>query len=241
MPSVKRLFVKEQNAGFPKKKFVFIPNGVDTKKFQGDYSRNDLGRITHLDLRDKKVILTLGRLAKRKGVVWFIENIVPRLDEKVVYLIAGDGEDKEKILQTIQEKKLKDRVKLYTRLNDEERKILYNTADLFVQPNIKTEGDMEGFGLVVLEAAAGGRVVVASELEGLKDAIQNGQNGFLVESGNQERWLKKIEAILADDSFRQIFGQRAQEYVEKNYHWEKIAQRYAEVLQEPVQLSQSEE
>ncbi len=220
--------------GLNEKQFVFIPNGIDPQKFQGDYSRNDLSRITHLDLQNKKIILTLGRLAKRKGVSWFIENIVPNLDKNIIYIIAGDGEDKTKILKTIKKNNLQKKVKLFTQLNDEERKILYNTVDLFVQPNITVEGDMEGFGLVVLEATAGGRVVVASALEGLKDAIQDGKNGFLVESANQEKWLKKIEIILADDSFREIFGQRAQKYVTENYHWKKIAQQYKEALEKTV-------
>ncbi len=216
--------------GIPEEKFIFIPNGVVTEKFQGDYSRNDLNRITNLNLSGKKIILTLGRLAKRKGVVWFIENVMPDLDNDVIYLIAGDGQEKEKIKEVIKKNDLQDKVKLFTQFNDEERKILYNTADLFVQPNIQVTGDMEGFGLVVLEAGSAQRVVIASEIEGLQDAIQNGKNGFLVESANKERWIKKIEAILKDDSFREIFGQRASEYVNKNYHWKEISQKYLSAL-----------
>ena len=69
-------------------------------------------------------------------------------------------------------------------VTDETRDILFNTCDVFVQPNIKVAGDMEGFGISVIEAASCEIPVIASNIEGLKDAIKDGQNGFLVESGN---------------------------------------------------------
>lgn len=227
-------------SGISKEKFVFVPNGVDTEKlFYPKYTRKDLEKITGLDLKDKKVILTLGRLSKRKGVAWFVKKVMPKLEENVIYLIAGEGTDKENIKNAVYENNLTERVKLYGKITEEERKILYNTIDLFVQPNIKIEGDMEGFGLVVLEAASCQRTVLASKMEGLCDAIKDGKNGFLTESGNAQKYIKKIEAILENEYFRSAFGRRAREYVIENYSWKKISKSYVEEIEKIIKLKKN--
>lgn len=222
--------------GIPEEKFVFVPNGVDTEKFlgTGDYSRRDLEKTINMNLSEKKVILTLGRLAKRKGVAWFVENVMPKLPENFIYVVSGDGPDKNNIKEAIKKTKQFDRVKLFGPATDPEKFLLYNTVDLFVQPNIKVDGDMEGFGLVVLEAAVCRRVVVASEIEGLKDAITNGKNGFLVESGNAEKYALKIQAILENDDVRKVFGERARDFVKENFTWETIAKKYLREIKKTI-------
>src|SRR5690625_7613993 len=70
------------------------------------------------------------------------------------------------------------------RLSEVDLSRLYRGADLFVMPNIPVEGDMEGFGVVMLEAGLSGLPVVASSLEGILDVVEEGNNGHLIESGN---------------------------------------------------------
>jgi len=64
----------------------------------------------------------------------------------------------------------------------------------------------------------------------LKDAIQNGQNGFSIETEDTQGYVKKINELLADDAYRKEFGQRASRYVAENFAWDKIAKRYLEVI-----------
>lgn len=217
--------------GIPENKIVFIPNGIDTEKFIGNSDRLKIERITGELLESKKLILTSGRLAKRKGVAWFIRNVIPKLPNNVIYIVAGNGPDKENIRNAISEKSnLKNKVKLLGYVTDETRNILFNTCDLFIQPNIKVPGDMEGFGLSVIEAASCKIPVIASNLEGLKDAIKDGQNGFLVEPENSSAWASKINELLLDNDFRKEFGGKAREYVISNYHWKIIAEKYLEEI-----------
>lgn len=216
--------------GISEDKFVFIPNGVDRKKCCGDYNREDLQNILKENIGDKKIILTSGRLVKRKGVAWFICNVLSKLPENFHYVIAGDGPDRENISKAIAEKNLSNRVDILGYVTDKTRNTLFNTADIFVQPNIKVEGDMEGFGISVIEAGACGRVVLASNIEGLKDAIKDGENGFLVPYGDAEFWAEKIKEVLSDDNFRKEFGEKAQKFVEENYSWEKISQKYLDEI-----------
>lgn len=216
--------------GIPKEKVVFIPNGVDPEKLLENYSREDLEKIIGEKTENKKFILTSGRLAKRKGVAWFIINVMPKLPENVIYIVAGDGPDKENIENAIKENNFQNKVKLLKYVSDKTRNILLHTCDIFVQPNIKVPGDMEGFGISVLEAVASKIPVIASSLEGLKDAILEGRNGFLVESENTEMWVKKVNELLSDDNFRQEFGEKARRFVVDNFRWEKIAGKYMEEI-----------
>jgi phosphatidylinositol alpha-1,6-mannosyltransferase len=213
--------------GIAENKIVFIPNGVDTEKHLISANRSDLEKIVTHSLENKKTILTSGRLARRKGVAWFIKNVMPKLSEDFLYIIAGDGPDKENIKIAIEENNLKNRVMMLGYVPDSVRNILFNSVDLFIQPNIKIPGDMEGFGISVIEAGACQLPVLASNIEGLKDAIKEGHNGFLVESENAESFVEKINKLFSQGNPRELFGQVVRNYVVENYSWEKIAKLYS--------------
>ncbi len=227
---------KEKN--IPENRLVFIPNGIDTNKFLGEHSQEELERIIGEKLNGRKTILTTGRLAVHKGVDWFCENVMPKMGDNVIYIIAGDGEKKDEIRKIIERNNLKSKVKLLGYVSDNDRDILYNTADVYVKPNIKIEGTMEGFGIVAIEAASCKIPVIASNLEGLKDAIKDGQNGFLVEPYSTEGYVKKINELLADENFRKNFGEKAREYVVENFTWEKISKRYLEEIEKTIKKYQ---
>ena len=215
--------------GIPATKFVFIPNGVSVPDPLPAYSRKDLESFIGRDIPGG-VLLTLGRLVKRKGVAWFITEVVSRLDDNIVYLIAGEGREKSNIEAAIRVNGLQDRVICLGRVTEREKSLLFSTADIFVQPNITVADDMEGFGLVVLEAASYGMAVIATNLEGLKDAIENGQNGFLVDEADVDGYLTMIRSLLASHGHLRDFGMQARNYVAKYNAWPRIAREYLEVL-----------
>jgi len=215
--------------GIPESKFVFIPNGVTPVATDEKYTHNELEALIEKKVNGP-ILLTLGRLVKRKGITWFIDNVINKMDKNFIYIVAGAGKEESNILSAIQNNNLQDRVFFIGEVSDREKQLLFSTADLFIQPNIKVPGDMEGFGLVVLEAAACGCVVIASRLEGLTDSIRHGQNGYLVTPGNAEEYKEKIEAVLDNPQESDAFGQRARVYVENNYTWSLIARKYLDVL-----------
>ncbi len=223
-----------QQKGLPTEKITFIPNGVDLEKFATPHSRKELEDIMKENLDGKFVLLTSGRLAKRKGVAWFIANVMPKLPENIMYVVAGDGPDKKNILKVVLDNNLEGRVKLLGYVSDEVRNALFATCDLFIQPNIKVEGDMEGFGISVIEAATSKIPVIASKLEGLKDAIIENQDGFLVEPYSVEGYVNKIMELLSKEGFRKEFGERARKFVADNYSWENIAKKYLEEIRTVV-------
>lgn len=219
--------------GIPRSKFYFVPNGVSLKKALPDYSRKDLEKLLGREIKGG-VLLTLGRLVKRKGVAWFIEEVIPALKKDLVYIVAGEGKEKKSIIALIHKYNLQNRVLILGSVTGKQKELLYCTADLFIQPNIEVEGDIEGFGLTVLEAASYGLPVIASELEGLRDAINSGENGILIESGDNSRFREEIEELLENDEKRKQLGINAKKYVEKNFSWESISRKYLGVLEEVV-------
>ncbi len=215
----------------PEANIMVIPNGIDIEALQGNYTRTDLEQLLGENLAGKYVLLTAGRLVKRKGAVWFIREVLPQLPPTVLYVLAGAGPEEENIRAAIQETSATSRVKMLGRISDEDRNLLLNTADIFIQPNISVPGDMEGFGIAVIEAAACGRPVVASELEGLKDAIINNENGLLVESENSMVFNQVITALLTDDQRRDELAKRARVYTKEHFHWEVVSKQYAKALE----------
>lgn len=216
--------------GIPLANLITIKNGVSDI-----YYMNELNIQTNIPesikkfVGNKKVLLTSGRLVRRKGVAWFTGNVMPeiiKLFPDVVYLISGDGVDRKKIQQTIKEQKLEKKVKLLGFTEPDVLKSLYNICDVFVMPNIKVQGDQEGFGVVAIEAASCATPVVASNIEGISDAIHNGKNGVLVSSLGTNEYIKVIEKFLSDDSYAKQFGRRAREYTLKTFSWEEIAKQY---------------
>lgn len=223
--------------GIKREQCVFIPNGINPQEFGEFHEREEVSKILGIDVANKKIIFRLARFVPHKGTSWFIENVMPKLPESVIFVAAGgrvgkraagDKDDFEVCEQIVKEKNLSGRIWLIPNIPEPQKKIFLNTADIVVSPNVKMSGTMEGFGINAIEASACGRVVVASSLEGLKDAIKDGENGFLLEPGNSEMWEKKISELLSNDDFRKEFGEKAKKYTVENFSWEKIAKRYLE-------------
>jgi len=223
--------------GVDKKKSVVVTLGTHDDYGTIRPDRELLGEHLGMDLSKKKLLLTTGRLVKRKGVAWFVENVMPELvrrDKAVLYLVAGKGGQQEAIEDAITRSGMKDHVKLVGRVSDEDRTLLYTSCDVFVMPNIVVPGDMEGFGIVVHEAATAGLPVVASALEGILDALKDGKNGILVDTGDSEAFVKEIEKLLSNDKKRKEFGIKSREYTLKTYSWKNIASQYVKVYKKLV-------
>lgn len=221
--------------GIPHDRFVFVPNGIDAEAHSHpEFGRKDLETILGESVSGINVLLTSGRLARRKGVAWFIRNVLPVLPENTIYVVAGDGADRDNIQNAVKETGLFARVKILGYVNNRTRDILMNTADIFVQPNIAVPNDMEGFGISVIEAASSGIPVVASRLEGLKDAISDAVTGFLVEPGNAAEWKVVVEQLLSHPEKRRAFGERAKISVAARFDWSIIVQSYIRIIRETV-------
>lgn len=195
--------------------------------------RELLGKFAHAAglYGKKRVVLSVGRLVERKGVAWFVEHVLPRLPEDVLYVVIGEGRQRSAINVAANFSCVASRVRMIGEVSDDMLAAAYRSADVMVMPNIAVRGDMEGFGLVALEAAAAGLPVVASRIEGITDAIQHGRNGILVEAGDVEEYSRALMRLLAMPG-RDLasLGETYARYTLDNYSWISTAERYVEIM-----------
>lgn len=185
-------------------KIELITNGIDLDRFQprpGDPTLRE-----RYGLRDKRILLTVGRLSARKGMDRVIEALPAVLSRHpdVHYLIVGEGAYRAHLARLAAELGLADHVTFAGSVSDRALLEHYAIADVFVMPHRQlASGDTEGFGVVFLEANACGVPVVAGMAGGAADAVQNDVNGLTVDGEDVRAIAQAIVRILADPALRE--------------------------------------
>ena len=220
--------------GLPRNKIEVVPNAVDLHRFEGVAESRDGAGIPIAGAPaladDAFLIVTVGRQVRRKGFEWFIENVIPKLPARVVFWLAGDGPERDNIEAAVQRSGLQHRARCLGRISEEELIELYRRAQLFIMPNIVVPGDMEGFGIVMLEAGACGLPTLAADLEGIRDVVKEGVNGWFAPSGDTDAFVGRIMTLLDDPEALRSASQRTAEYVARTFRWDRTAQRYLDAL-----------
>jgi len=174
-------------------KVKVLPNAVSDRFQPGPKS---LQLQERYGTRNKKVLLTVGRLEKEekyKGQDRVI-GLLPRLAEQysnIVYMIVGDGNDRSRLEAMVDERGISSSVIFVGAVSDEELPDIYRLADVFVMPSTH-----EGFGFVFLEAAASGLPVLGGNRDGSVDALRAGRDGLLVDPDNPEELLNGMKQLL---------------------------------------------
>ena len=210
--------------GIPRKKCVFIPNGINFENIKkSTLKKAQIEKKFNLKLAQKKILFTVGRLVKRKGHEWFIREVMPKLGNEFIYVFGGEGPEKDNILKTIKEIRLKGRVFMLGKISDDEKNWFFDNAYYFIMPNIHVDGDAEGFGIVAIEAAAHGLPVIASDVDGLRDAVIDQKTGFIIPQKNSIKSISLIENINLDK-------QTLLQTIRKQFNGELILSNYIKIL-----------
>ncbi|WP_245683874.1 glycosyltransferase family 4 protein [Rhodohalobacter halophilus] len=211
---------------------VALPNGFDMsvlKKLpEKEEARKILEEEFNVDLSDKKLLLTVGRQVKRKGHQWFIDEVFHKIDKNTIYLIIGDGPENQNIQKARERSSEKERIIIAGKQPESILNAAYAGSDLFIMPNIPVEGDMEGFGIVLLEANRAGVPAITADLEGMKDVIEPGVNGYRVPHSDAESFSKKVNDVLKNNL--QELSISAEKYVRENFNWDTVVNRYISFL-----------
>jgi phosphatidylinositol alpha-1,6-mannosyltransferase len=220
---------------------VIVHPGLDFSEFE---RRSDQARLKQrYGLTGRRVLLSVGRLAKRKGIPEFVTHALPDIVAvypDIVFLVVGDNptqslthkEDvKTQIEAAMENQDLEKHVRLLGRVDRDMLIDLYHACDVFVLPAIDVSGDMEGFGIVLIEAGAAGKPVVSTKLGGITDAVVDGKSGILVEAGQWEEISDAVLTFLEDESLRQEMGRFGRERVKTELDWSIVAGRYLEHLE----------
>jgi len=210
-----------------------IEHGVPAERINVIGIGVDVPAVANSVPRDMNCVLFVGRLVRRKGLEWFVRDVMPGLVSRFSRLkivVLGDGPERSRIAIAAAMAGIEDRIVWLGSQSDDVKMHWMARAAVCVMPNIAVPNDMEGFGIVALEAAAAGCPVVASDIEGLQDAVSDGESGALVPPGDVRAWLAAIDALLADAVVNRRAGERAQAHVRAHRAWGPIIDAYDRVL-----------
>jgi len=227
--------------GMSPEKGVALPNGFDMSDFKDvpdkAEGRKKIEEAFSVDLSEKSLLLTVGRQVKRKGHEWFITEVLPKIKSEVVYLVIGAGPEHDRLKEIVSTSNLQEKVLMVGKQPDEVLKDAYAGADIFIMPNIPIPGDMEGFGIVLLEANLAGTPAVAADLEGIKDVIENGKNGFKIAVRDAENFSGHIDSLI--ENGLEEMSTSSKKFVLENFTWNKVAQQYISYLKEIVETKKT--
>lgn len=215
--------------GVPAHKTIVIPNGANDY-FAGlsrEESRSRLGAALGMELGDEFLILSVGRLVERKGFHWFVERVMPEVLRKrpnARYFVVGGGPLADRMRRLTSQRGLEDHVFVFSEVDNRLLGLFYNSADVFVAPNITVAGDMEGFGIVLLEAGSCDLPVVGSDIEGISEVLSG--FGHRVPEGDTVGFA---DAVLGGTRSR-----RTRDYVIENYSWPRVAEKHFDIIAREV-------
>ncbi len=219
----------QKHYGIDTNKIRIVPNGVDTEKFK---PTNDLTSAKHqFSLGDEPCVLFVGSLIPRKGLPLLINAAkkIVKQQANTKFLIVGDGPLKNFLIDSLKCANLLGNFVFLNKLSEDSLVALYNSVDAFALPSIQ-----EGQGIVLLEAQACGKPVVAFDIGGVNEAVKNGETGLLVELGNTEAFAEALLKLLTDRALKNEMGRAGRKFIMENYTWDLCAQRMLKIYKEAL-------
>ncbi len=181
-------------------------------------------------LNDKRVILTIGRLVERKGQDKLIEAL-PAIRQKVpnaVYVIVGDGPDQGRLSTLAKEQGCA--IVFTGAVSEEQRNAWFSLCEVFAMPSRPLAGDIEGFGMVYLEAAAFAKPVVAGNSGGVTEAVEDGVTGLCVDGSSATEIAAAVAKLLKEPTFAKHLGEEGKRRIETKWNWEEMLNRFRQTL-----------
>lgn len=180
--------------------------------------------IKEFNLKGKFVFLFIGLLIRRKNPIFLLQIFkeLRKKDKDVALIICGRGPLKEQIKKFINANSLSN-VHMLDEAFNEKKVSVFNLCDVFTLPSQK-----EGFGLVVAEAMACGKPVIASANSSLPEIVKSGENGYLLE-GDPQEWASKLLMLKKNNRLRTKLGKNAAEKAHIDFDWSKAITRHENV------------
>jgi phosphatidylinositol alpha-1,6-mannosyltransferase len=222
-----RMLVEEW--GLARGRIRVLYPGVDTNRFEPASPEPEV-RVA-LGWGDRPVVLTAGRLQLRKGHDQMIRAIaaVREAIPDALYAIAGDGEEQVALADLVEREGVGGHVQFLGEVDDDRLVQCYQQCDLFALPNRQVGRDIEGFGIVLLEAQACGKPVIAGASGGTAETMRIPETGLVVSCEEPDALAAIVVELLTDPDRRARMGAAARDWVVERFDWEKLSRR-AEAL-----------
>lgn len=183
---------------------------------------------------ESTVVLSAARLVKRKGIdqlIHIFPAVIGQIKQPAILVIAGDGPEAAHLKQLTASSGVKDQIIFTGRITDEQLAQLFQRCQLFVLPTREEAGgDVEGFGIVFLEANAFGKPVIGGKSGGVPDAVVDGLNGYLVEPTNSGMLLKAMIKLIEHPEVAERLGEQGKKRVFEQFNWQTNVQLLAKHL-----------
>lgn len=204
--------------------------GVDVERFRPGLPCDDLK--AQIGLRPgQKLILSVGRLSRRKGFDMVIRAVSSLRKQNIEcrYALIGVGEDHDYLARLANEMGVADHVHMLGHVSTEDLPRWYNACDVFVMPNREINGDTEGFGMVFLEAAACGKPAIAGAAGGTGSAVIDGTTGFRVDGTTEERTTAVLSRLLLRPDIGDMLGSAARQRSLTEFSWGQVARKTTQI------------
>jgi phosphatidylinositol alpha-1,6-mannosyltransferase len=219
------------SAGTPTEKLHVVNPCVDWARFQS-VREVDALRERHR-LAGKTVVLSVGRLTRRKGHDHMLQALARLRRRDVVYLVLSDGELEAELHNLARELDLEGVVQFVGPVSAAELPAYYRVSDVFAMPNrVLADGDVEGFGLVFLEASASGLAVIGGRSGGVVDAVAHEETGLLVDGASVSDVASALARLLDDRALRRRFGERGRQWTRERFDWTAASRSVLEISTE---------
>jgi glycosyltransferase involved in cell wall biosynthesis len=225
-------------AGVDRRSITVVHSGVDCDRFRKPTPQERAAARLALGIADDEfVVSAVGALEARKGHRYLIEAIgalaATRKSVKLKGLIAGQGSIRGVLQSEIAVVRCTERVKLLGRI-DNARELLW-ASDAFAMPSLK-----EGLGVAALEAMASALPVIASDVGGLREVVEDGRSGIVVPPANPKAIASAIARLVDSEELRSQMGAAARARVVENYSMEKMAARTLALYRASVRETRDE-
>jgi len=214
----------------PQEKVVMVPAGIELDRLPiPKTGKRPVKEALGIPM-DKTVFFTVRNLVPRMG----IENVIEAfkqsnvLREKGLFLIGGEGFLKESLQAMVKDHDLEESVKFLGRISEDDLPRYYQAADFFVLPT----RELEGFGLVILEAMACGTPVLATPVGAIPETVGLFDKNLLFEGTHHEDIRRKLEDVINRPEQYRFDPQVCRKFVEERYSWEKLAEAFEEEVKD---------
>jgi glycosyltransferase involved in cell wall biosynthesis len=179
-------------------------------------------------------LLFVGRLVERKGVHVLLQAMAHLVERRAVELqVVGEGPERPRLEAASRALGLGERVEFTGAIPASELALRFSECDAFVLPAVRdAKGDVEGLGVVLMEALLHGKPVIASESGGIVDIVRDGETGLLVASGDSAALAAAIERYMNDPELAAQLATRGRTHVLEEFSWKTITERLEAVYRE---------
>jgi phosphatidylinositol alpha-1,6-mannosyltransferase len=218
-----------------------VPNGTHVARL----CRPDVlarARVLRSQCGAASIVLTVARFVPHKGIDTILRALpcIASAIPDVVYVVIGDGGDRDRLHRLAHERGVAARVRFVGAVDDDEVAAWMHACDVFALASRERAPDVEGFGIVLLDAAACGRPVVAGRSGGTPDAVLHGETGWLCDPELDHEVAQSLIDLLRDRERARAFGAAGRRRVEHGLEWSHAGARLHAVLASLVRPSAGE-